>query len=91
LALPALLYLFFFALLINQLGEPTMKNISYTFTEGQIVELFHGVPHDAWDIYSVPDDVIIRALEWNDANGDFEGLDRLRLLEIFLSDFIVSK
>jgi len=68
-----------------------MSNLSYAFTEGQIVELFHGVPHDAWDIYSVPDDVIIRALEWNDRNGDFKGLDRLRLLEIFLSDFIVSK
>lgn len=68
-----------------------MSNISYTFTEGQIVQLFYGVPHDAWDIYNAPDDVIIRALEWNDANGDFEGLDRLRLLEIFLADFIVSK
>jgi hypothetical protein len=68
-----------------------MSNLSYTFTEGQIVELFHGVPHDAWDIYSVPDEVLIRALEWNDSNGDFEGLERLRLLEVFLADFIVSK
>ncbi len=68
-----------------------MSNISYTFTESQIVELFHGVPQAAWDIYSAPDEVLIRALEWNDANGDFEGLDRLRLLEIFLADFIVSK
>jgi hypothetical protein len=68
-----------------------MSNLSYTFIEGQIVELFHGVPHDSWDIYSAPDEVIIRALEWNDANGDFEGLDRLRLLEVFLADFIRSK
>ncbi len=68
-----------------------MSNLSYTFTEGQIVELFHGRPHDAWDIYSVPDEVLIRALEWNDRNGDFEGLERLRLLEIFLADFIVNK
>jgi hypothetical protein len=68
-----------------------MSNLSYTFTDGQIVELFHGRPHDAWDIYSAPDEVLIRALEWNDANGDFEGLERVRLLEIFLSDFIVSK
>jgi hypothetical protein len=88
---PALLYLFFFALHFNQLREPTMSNLSYTFTEGQIVELFHGVPHDAWDVYSVPDEVLIRALEWNDSNGDFEGLERVRLLEIFLSDFIRSK
>ncbi len=68
-----------------------MSNLSYAFTEGQIVELFHGVPHDAWDVYSVPDDVIIRALEWNDSNGDFEGLSRANLLEVFLADFIVSK
>lgn len=68
-----------------------MSVTSYDFQEGQIVELFHGVPADAWDIYSAPDEVIIRALEWNDANGDFEGLDRLRLLEVFLADFIRSK
>jgi len=68
-----------------------MSNLFYTFTDGQIVELFHGVPHDAWAIYSAPDDVIIRALEWNDRNGNFEGLDRATLLEIFLADFIVSK
>lgn len=64
---------------------------SYDFQEGQIVELFHGVPADAWLIQDAPDDVIRAALAWNDANGDFEGLDRLRLLEIFLADFIVSK
>lgn len=68
-----------------------MNNISYTFTEGQIVELFHGVPQNAWPIYSAPDDVIVRALAWNDANGDFEGLPRVHLLQIFLSDFIVNK
>jgi hypothetical protein len=68
-----------------------MSNLSYTFTEGQLVELFHGVPHDAWTIYNAPDDVIIRALEWNDKDGDFDGLNRLSLLEIFLADFIVSK
>jgi hypothetical protein len=68
-----------------------MSNLSYTFTDGQIVELFHGVPHDAWAIYSAPDDVIIRALQWNDKNGDFEDLPRTQLLEVFLADFIVSK
>ena len=68
-----------------------MSNLSYTFTDGQLVELFHGVPHDAWAIYSAPDDVIIRALQWNDKNGDFEGLPRTQLLEVFLADFIVSK
>ena len=68
-----------------------MDNLSYAFTEGQIVELFHGVPQDAWSIYTAPNEVLIRALEWNDSNGDFKSLNRVRLLEIFLSDFIVSK
>ena len=68
-----------------------MSNISYTFTEGQIVELFHGVPQDAWSIQTAPDDVIRAALAWNDANGDFDNLSRVHLLEIFLSDFIVFK
>lgn len=68
-----------------------MSATSYDFQEGQIVELFHGVPADSWDIYSAPDEVLIRALEWNDSNGDFEGLERVRLLEVFLADFIVSK
>jgi hypothetical protein len=64
---------------------------SYDFQDGQIVELFHGVPADAWPIQTAPDDVIRAALAWNDANGDFDNLSRVHLLEIFLSDFIVSK
>ena len=67
-----------------------MNNISYDFKEGQIVRLFHGVPDDAWPVYTVPDDVLRQALAWNDSNGDFEGLARIHLLEIFLSDFIKS-
>jgi hypothetical protein len=68
-----------------------MSNLSYDFLDGQIIELFHGRPHDAWNIYTAPDEVLIRALQWNDRNGDFEGLERVRLLEVFLADFIVSK
>jgi hypothetical protein len=68
-----------------------MKAVSYDFQEGQIVELFHGVPAESWDIYSAPNDIIRSALAWNDSNGDFEGLERVTLLEIFLSDFIQSK
>lgn len=64
---------------------------SYDFQEGQIVELFHGVPADAWLIQDAPDDVIRAALAWSDANGNFDNLSRVHLLEIFLSDFIVSK
>lgn len=64
---------------------------TYDFKEGQIVRLFHGRPETAWTIYDAPNDVLQAALEWNDSNGDFDGLNRVQLLEIFLSDFIVSK
>jgi hypothetical protein len=67
------------------------KGITYDFQEGQIVELFHGVPADAWDIFSAPDDVLRKVIAWNDPNGDFDELERVHMLEIFLSDFIQSK
>jgi hypothetical protein len=68
-----------------------MKPISYDFQEGQLVQLFEGRPQASWDIYSVPNEMLESALAWNDSNGDFDGLERVTLLEIFLSDFIQSK
>ena len=68
-----------------------MSPTSYNFQDGQLVELFHGVPANVWDIYSVPDDVLRAALSWNDKNGDFDQTPRVHLLEIFLADFIQSK
>ena len=68
-----------------------MKNISYDFIEGQLVELFHGVPQMAWTIYEMPDYVLRRALVWNDRDGDFDECDRKTMLEIFLHDFIVTR
>ena len=68
-----------------------MNNLSYDFLEGQLCELFHGVPHNAWAIYEVPDDVLRQALAWNDKDGDFAECDRLGMLEIFLHDFVVSR
>jgi hypothetical protein len=68
-----------------------MQNVSYDFKEGQLIRLFHGVPESACSISEAPDSVLIECLSWNDANGDFEGLDRVTLLEILLSDFIVNK
>jgi hypothetical protein len=62
--------------------------ISYDFKEGQLVRLFHGVPDDAWTIYQVPTEELRAAVTWNDANGDFEELERVHLLEIFIHDFI---
>jgi hypothetical protein len=68
-----------------------MKNVTYDFKEGQLIRLFHGVPESAWLISETPGSVLIECLSWNDANGDFEGLDRVTLLEVLLSDFIVDK
>jgi hypothetical protein len=68
-----------------------MSATSYDFQDGHIVELFHGVPADAWDIFSVPDDVLRKVISWNDSNGDFDDLERVHMLEIFLADFIQSK
>lgn len=42
-------------------------------------------------IYQASDDLIREALSWNDPGGDFDNLPRAALLEIFLSDFIVTK
>lgn len=68
-----------------------MNKTSYDFIEGQIVELYIGVPADSWRIYEAPDHVLREALSWNDSNGDFEELDRVQLLEVFLHDFVVNK
>jgi hypothetical protein len=62
--------------------------ISYDFKEGQLIRLFHGVPDDAWLIYQAPTEELRAAISWNDANGDFEELDRVDILEIFIADFI---
>ena len=64
---------------------------SYDFKEGQLVRLFHGVPETAWDIYATPDDELRAAIAWNDPDGDFDGLPRVTMLEIFLHDFIVDR
>lgn len=68
-----------------------MSNTSFDFVEGQIVELYMGVPAASWTIYEAADSVLRRVLYWNDSNGEFETLDRVQLLEIFLHDFVVSK
>ena len=68
-----------------------MSNTSFDFVEGQIVELYMGVPAASWTIYEADDSVLRHVLHWNDSNGDFETLDRAQLLEIFLHDFVVSK
>ena len=68
-----------------------MNKTSYDFIEGQLVELYMGVPADSWRIYEAPDSVLRDVLSWNDSNGDFETLDRVQLLEVFLHDFVVNK
>jgi len=68
-----------------------MNNISFDFVEGQIVELFHNRPQMSWTIYDAPDHVLRRAIAWNDKDGDFDECDRVKMLEIFLHDFVVSR
>jgi hypothetical protein len=53
-----------------------------------LIRLFHGVPDEAWIIYQAPTEELRRAITWNDSNGDFEELERVDLLEIFIHDFI---
>lgn len=68
-----------------------MEHLSYDFVDGQIVELFHDRPQNAWTIYEAPDDVLRRAIAWNDPDGDFDTLSRQSMLEIFLHDFVVTR
>jgi hypothetical protein len=70
---------------------PRKKAVSYDFQEGQIVELLEGRPAKAWDIYSVPDDILRKVISWNDKDGDFQESNRAQMLEVFLADFIQSK
>jgi hypothetical protein len=65
-----------------------MNSITYDFKEGQLIRLFHGVPDQAWTIYQAPTEELRAAIAWNDANGDFEELERVDILEIFIHDFI---
>jgi hypothetical protein len=65
-----------------------MSHISYDFKEGQLIRLFHGVPDEAWTIYQAPTEELRAAITWNDANGDFDELERVHILEIFIYDFI---
>ena len=62
--------------------------ISYDFKEGQLIRLFHGVPDQAWIIYQAPTEELRKAIAWNDSNGDFDHLERVDILEIFIHDFI---
>lgn len=64
---------------------------TYDFLEGQIVQLFHGVPEASWTIYEVTDEKLRAVLVWNDKDGDFDECNRQTMLEIFLHDFIVSR
>lgn len=68
-----------------------MSNTSFDFVDGQLVQLQHSRPEDAWCIYDIPNSKLIEVLYWNDPNGDFDDLPRDKLLEIFLADFIQTR
>jgi hypothetical protein len=41
-----------------------------------------------WTIYEAPTEELRKAIAWNDSNGDFDHLERVEILEIFIHDFI---
>ena len=65
--------------------------ITYDFMDGEVVELRDGEVDKTWSIHTIPDDVLRHVLYWNDKDGDFDGLSRLQMLEIFLSDFVINR
>lgn len=67
--------------------------VSYDFVDGEVVEIIDGEICEVWPIYTIPDNVLREVLHWNDKDGDFfgSGLSRAQLLEIFLSDFVISR
>lgn len=62
--------------------------ISYDFKEGQLIRLSNGLIDQDWTIYQAPTEELRAAIAWNDANGDFDHLERVDILEIFIHDFI---
>jgi hypothetical protein len=65
--------------------------VTYDFVDGDVVEIVDGEPIMCWSIYTVPDSVLREILFWNDKDGDFYELTRLQMLEIFLSDFVITR
>jgi len=54
----------------------------YTFTEGQIVKLFHNRPEDAYAPAEAPDEFLRSYAQWNDRNGEYDDMDRRDLLAV---------
>jgi len=52
-----------------------MNDVTYTITEGQVVRLFCERPETAYDIAEAPYAFLLAFAKWNDANGDFDGME----------------
>lgn len=52
--------------------------ISFDYTEGQIVKLFHGRPADAHFLTHAPANFMLDALRWNDPHTDYSSTDYTR-------------
>jgi hypothetical protein len=61
---------------------------AYYFHQGLIIRTLEGRTDGQWKISDIPTEELRSALSWNDGNGDFEGLERVTLLEIFIDSFI---
>jgi hypothetical protein len=61
---------------------------AYYFHQKQLIRTFEGRTNATWTIFEAPTEELRAAITWNDANGDFENLDRGQILEVFINDFI---
>lgn len=62
--------------------------IAYYFHQKLLIRTVDGKRDAQWTIYQAPTEELRKAIAWNDANGDFDHLERADILEIFINDFI---
>ena len=62
--------------------------IAYYFHQKTFIRTIAGKRDKEWTIYEAPTEELRKAIAWNDSNGDFDHLERVDILEIFINDFI---
>lgn len=61
--------------------------ISYYFHQKLFIRTVDGRQDNQWSIFDAPTEELRKAISWNDRNGDFENLERVHILEIFINNF----
>jgi hypothetical protein len=61
---------------------------TYKFECDMLKKYSNGAFINAWYLDNAPTEELRAAISWNDANGDFEDLNRLEIIQVFMSDFI---